>query len=325
MTLLTKRKAESDPVDFEDEMTNGNMHHEIHLGNLTNEDTSSSLLLTDPVQNHAVNMNHMDHAAMASELNSHTVRKDVEDHDDDDDVDVDDDHDLVVDDEDTKAAVEAVMGEMDVSDVGCSGAKKRAAVGGDANWNAMLFQLIFYKAVHGDLRPKSKDEEHKPLYDWMVGQRKEFKVYQETPEKSYLTPDQVKVLDFLQFPWNTRGDEHWIRNLEHLQQFRREHGHCMVPRTFLEVPNLCHWVTDQRRQLKNLKAGKPSTMTKERQRVLDEMGFVWQVRNRTTWDIRFAELVEYKEKKGTTVVPQRKLYSLVLRKAGVFAIHLRLY
>ena len=185
-------------------------------------------------------------------------------------------------------------------------ATKRPAVGGDAQWNAMLFQLIYYKAIHGDLRPKAKEEEHKPLYDWMVAQRKEFKIYQETPDKSYLTTDQVKVLDHLQFPWNTRGDEHWFRNYEHLKQFRKEHGHCMVPRTFVDVPNLCHWVTDQRRQLKNLKSGKPSTMTKDRQRLLDEIGFVWQVRNRTTWDTRFAELMEFKEQKGTTVVPQRE-------------------
>jgi hypothetical protein len=103
------------------------------------------------------------------------------------------------------AAAAAAVDDSDESD------KKRRAIGGDPTWNAMLFQLIYYKAVHGDLRPKAKEEEHKPLYDWMVSQRKEFKIYQETPEKSYLTSDQVKVLDHLQFPWNTRGDEHWFR------------------------------------------------------------------------------------------------------------------
>ena len=182
----------------------------------------------------------------------------------------------------------------------------RAAVGGVPLSIAMLFQLIFYKSIHGDLRPKGKDEGHKPLCDWMVAQRKDFKVYQESPERSLLTADQVRVLDHLQFPWNTRGDDHWIRNYDHLKQFYKDHGHCMVPRTFIDVPNLCHWVTDQRRQLKNLKLGKPSTMTKDRQRLLDELGFVWQVRNRTTWDMRFAELIEFKEQKGTTVVPQRE-------------------
>lgn len=185
--------------------------------------------------------------------------------------------------------------------------KMKLAQGSDPEWNEMLFQLVHYKAIHGDLRPKAKDDEFKPLHDWMVAQRKEFKIYQETPEKSYLTADQLKVLDHLQFPWNTRGDEHWFRNYEHLKQFCQDHGHCMVPRTFVDVPNLCHWVTDQRRQLKNAKSGKPSTMTKDRQRLLDEIEFVWQIRNRTTWDTRFLELVDFKKQNGTTVVPQRKL------------------
>mmetsp|Transcript_22232 Transcript_22232/g.32817 ORF Transcript_22232/g.32817 Transcript_22232/m.32817 type:complete len:479 (-) Transcript_22232:439-1875(-) len=192
--------------------------------------------------------------------------------------------------------------------------KMKLFQGGGAEWNAMLFQLVHYKAIHGDLRPKSKDDESKPLHEWMVAQRKEFKIYQETPEKSNLTADQLKVLDHLQFPWNTRGDEHWSRNYEHLKQFRRDHGHCMVPRTFVDVPNLCHWVTDQRRQLKNLKSGRPSTMTKDRQRLLDEIDFVWQVRNRTTWDTRFAELVDFNKQKGTTVVPQHYTTNKALGK-----------
>eukprot|EP00541_Cyclophora_tenuis_P012417 CAMPEP_0116563002 /NCGR_PEP_ID=MMETSP0397-20121206/12482_1 /TAXON_ID=216820 /ORGANISM="Cyclophora tenuis, Strain ECT3854" /LENGTH=181 /DNA_ID=CAMNT_0004089379 /DNA_START=1 /DNA_END=546 /DNA_ORIENTATION=+ len=53
-------------------------------------------------------------------------------------------------------------------------------------------------------------------------------------------------------------------------------------------------------------------MTKERQRLLDELGFVWQVRNRTTWDVRFQELVRFKEVNGTTIVPQQQ-YKLFLK------------
>jgi hypothetical protein len=178
-------------------------------------------------------------------------------------------------------------------------------------WNAMFFQLAHYKAVKGDMRVRTKDESTKTLNDWMVAQRKEFKVYQESPEKSSLTQAQVRALDLLQFPWNTRGEEHWFRNYDHLKQFRLEHGHCMVPRTYYDVPNLCHWVTDQRRQLKNMRQGKPSTMTKERQKMLDDVGFVWAVRNRTTWDTRFEELVKFKEERGNTTVPQRKFFASI--------------
>ena len=176
--------------------------------------------------------------------------------------------------------------------------------GATTSFNDMLFQLLHYKAVHGDVRVKARDESHRKLHDWMMAQRKAYRIFQETPHMSPLTEDQVKVLNFVQFPWNTRGEEHWARNYEHLKEFRRQHNHTMVPRTYQDVQNLCHWVTDQRRQLKNLRQGKPSTMTKERQKLLDEVGFVWQVRNRTTWDVRFQELVDFKESRGTTIVPQ---------------------
>lgn len=171
-------------------------------------------------------------------------------------------------------------------------------------FNDMLFQLLQYKAVHGDFRVKGKDPEVKTLHQWILYVRRAYKLFQEHECLSTLTSEQVRVLNFLQFPWNTRGEEHWSRNYESLKEFREKHGHTMVPRTYHEVQNLCHWVTDQRRQFKNLAQGKPSTMTKDRQKLLDSIGFVWQVRNRTTWDTRFQELLEFKEARGTTIVPQ---------------------
>lgn len=199
-----------------------------------------------------------------------------------------------------------------------AGKSKRARVDDsprpDAAWTGMLYEIVLYRAVHGDLKIKSKDEKHRRLYDWMLEQRKAFKEYQEDPADSALTEDQVKVMDFLHFPWNTRGEEHWARNFEYLKAFRAENGHTMVPRTYHEVPNLCHWVTDQRRQMKNLTMGKPTAMTKERQRLLDGIGFVWQVRNRTTWDVRFQELDEYRNRTGSTAVPQHYAENRALGK-----------
>jgi hypothetical protein len=47
--------------------------------------------------------------------------------------------------------------------------------------------------------------------------------------------------------------------------------------------------------------GKPSVLDPERQRKLEEMGFVWVVRNRPEWNNRFQELLQYREKYGDTV------------------------
>ena len=63
-------------------------------------------------------------------------------------------------------------------------------------------------------------------------------------------------------------------------------------------------MTDQRRQYKAFTQGQTSQMTKERQAKLEALGFAWQVRNRPEWDVRYNELLEYKEKHGDCKVPQ---------------------
>ena len=50
--------------------------------------------------------------------------------------------------------------------------------------------------------------------------------------------------------------------------------------------------------------GKPSVLDPERQRKLEELGFVWVVRNRPEWNNRYHELLQYREKYGDTKVPQ---------------------
>jgi Helicase associated domain len=50
--------------------------------------------------------------------------------------------------------------------------------------------------------------------------------------------------------------------------------------------------------------GKPSVLDPERQRKLEDLGFVWVVRNRPEWNNRYQELLQYREKYGDTKVPQ---------------------
>ena len=172
-------------------------------------------------------------------------------------------------------------------------------------WNAMFFELLLYRAEHGDMKVRAKeDARYRRLYDWIVVQRKEFKAFQEDPSTSNLLEEHIVVLNSLQFPWNTRGEDHWNLNYDSLVKFHKQHGHTMVSRSDQENQKLSMWVVDQRRQMKLWKEGKQTTMTKERQKLLDDLDFTWQIRNKTNWDIRFYELVEFKEKNGTTVVPQ---------------------
>lgn len=172
-------------------------------------------------------------------------------------------------------------------------------------WNEMFFELLHYRAEHGDMKVRAKeDAKYRRLYEWIVAQRKEFKAFQEDPNTSALLEEQIVVLDSLQFPWNTRGEDHWNLNFDSLKKFYKEHDHTMVSRSDQEHQKLSMWVVDQRRQMKLWKEGKQTTMTKERQKLLDDLDFTWQIRNKTNWDIRYSEMVEYKDKHGTTVVPQ---------------------
>jgi hypothetical protein len=63
---------------------------------------------------------------------------------------------------------------------------------------------------------------------------------------------------------------------------------------------LGEWVTDQRRQLKFNMEGKPNTMTDERKAKLDELGFVWQVRDRSDWNDRYEKMLEFKKEVSST-------------------------
>jgi hypothetical protein len=173
------------------------------------------------------------------------------------------------------------------------------------DWNNMMFTALVYRAKQGDLSVAAKDEDNDELFQWMQEQRRQFKLYTEDPSTSTLTADQVKVLDSLHFHWHTRGEEHWNRNYLLLKQFHQENGHCLVPR--LAKDKLGEFVTEQRRQMKFLKEGKPSRMTSKRTALLNELDFIWQLRQRTGWDDRYNELVQFKEQYGDTMVPQ--LYS----------------
>ena len=135
----------------------------------------------------------------------------------------------------------------------------------------MMFQALLYRADKGDLHVGANEEEHADLFAWTQELRRQFKLYQENPSSSELTADQIKVLDSLNFHWHTRGEDHFNRQYELLKKFKEENGHCMVPR--LGRDKLGDFVTEQRRQYKLLKEGKPSRMTIKRKAHAGRAGF----------------------------------------------------
>jgi hypothetical protein len=170
----------------------------------------------------------------------------------------------------------------------------------DDNWNAMLYQLLLFKAQRGDLNVPHDDAGYRQLYDWVQTQRKYYQ-YNKTSFTS-LNVDRIAVLDAIDFQWNLRGDTLWQRYFDALIVYKAEHGHVRVPRLYDKNTKLGEWVTDQRRQLKLSMEGKPNTMRDERKAKLDGLGFVWQIRDRLDWNDRYEKMLEFKKEVSSTTM-----------------------
>ena len=98
--------------------------------------------------------------------------------------------------------------------------------------------------------------------------------------------------------------ENWTERFEELLQFREQMGHCLVPNYYPENPALAQWVKRQRYQKKLKDHGKRSTLSDDREKVLDEAGMVWDS-HAECWSERLQELMEYRRANGDCNVPSR--------------------
>jgi hypothetical protein len=85
----------------------------------------------------------------------------------------------------------------------------------------------------------------------------------------------------------------WTEKFEELCLYRQRFGHCLVPHTYQENLPLARWVKRQRYQYKLMQEGKPSTMTEDRVKALEDIGFIWDSQG-TAWEERLGELKEFR-------------------------------
>jgi len=97
----------------------------------------------------------------------------------------------------------------------------------------------------------------------------------------------------------------WNQRFIELQIYKKAYGHCNVPRTYLQNPQLGTWINTQRKQYRLLQLGQNSQMTHDRIIKLEQLGFVWSKCGKSDWSMRFQELKEYKKEFGDCLVPQR--------------------
>lgn len=129
-------------------------------------------------------------------------------------------------------------------------------------------------------------------------------------KRAVLDASKMQRLTEIGFQFRPRGGyQTWEEQMEKLQKFKDENGHCRVP---VSHTDLGSFVKLARREYKLKQQGKKSSMTLDRERELRELGFVFEggktpqrsEGGNKTWDERFEELLAFKEDNGHTVVPQ---------------------
>lgn len=96
----------------------------------------------------------------------------------------------------------------------------------------------------------------------------------------------------------------WSCRYEELKQFKIKKGHCGVPSRWPQNLALSKWVKHQRYQWKLFKSGKRSTLSLERIRSLDSLGFAWEPHN-VSWEGHLRQLVAFQIEHGHSNVPAR--------------------
>mmetsp|Transcript_34547 Transcript_34547/g.75625 ORF Transcript_34547/g.75625 Transcript_34547/m.75625 type:complete len:576 (-) Transcript_34547:147-1874(-) len=168
------------------------------------------------------------------------------------------------------------------------------------NWDLKYQELLEYKARHGDCNVPLKYKENQPLAIWVHRQRIAHRKRFEEGKKSGMSDERIAALDKVGFDWSidkpTLRPKHvsWDERIVQLQAFKDEHGNCRVPRGPDDGTNsLGNWVALVRF---NYRTG-VKTLTDERKKQLEEMGFEWRLKGR---DMTAEERAEKKKEKAET-------------------------
>lgn len=151
----------------------------------------------------------------------------------------------------------------------------------DIYWQKMFKSLLEFKKQYGDCHvpPHYAD---KALSNWVKDQRRQYKlISKRRNHKGVMTPERIDLLERQGFDWNPNmhtcyNARKWRKMFELLSQYKREHGDCNVAITKnMYYQQLGCWVSYQRKQYRLKMSNQPSTMTAEKETMLNSLGFVW--------------------------------------------------
>jgi hypothetical protein len=181
-------------------------------------------------------------------------------------------------------------------------------VNDDSIWLQRYYELKQFKAREGHTRVPWRCSDNLSLSEWVIEQRQHYKWLREGKESS-MTQQRIQALRAIDFEFVIAEapdrSQTWYARYEELKQFQHQEGHCRVP---LHYGNnrLGIWVATQKRMYYALQKGLKSSMTEERVRYLNEIGFEWALGNpnEALWMERYQQLKEFYVCQGHFRIPE---------------------
>jgi hypothetical protein len=158
----------------------------------------------------------------------------------------------------------------------CSSTSSRFRIYQEDQWMEQYRELQEFTKETGHTFVPCGYPDRDSLARWTKRQRYQYKLRMEG-KVSTMTKERIALLDQLGFIWNSQVTV-WEKRLSELKQYKRLTGHCNVPSHFAPNQKLATWVKCQRRQYKLLTTGRKSNMTIDRAKILENLGFVWELR-----------------------------------------------
>jgi glutaredoxin len=141
-------------------------------------------------------------------------------------------------------------------------------------WEDRFQELTIYKQANGSTNVPQQFPSNKPLGQWVLNQRTQYKLLQEH-KTSAMTTERIKSLNELDFEWVCVKNPFWKDRFQELTIYKQANGSTNVPQRCPSNKPLGQWVRRQRYQYKLLQEGKKSAMTTEHIKSLNELDFEW--------------------------------------------------
>jgi hypothetical protein len=189
-------------------------------------------------------------------------------------------------------------------------------------WNSRFQELQEYKRAHGDCNVPNRYGPSPKLGRWVATQRK-------IKRKNKFSAEREEILNSIGFVWKARcttnsrvglSQTNWETRFQQLVEYKKANGNCNVSGTDDQTMKLWRWASKQR------EAKNKFLLTEEHERKLNSLGFFFNQRtvdNAARWDLRFQQLLEYKQASGNFNVSTREGKNVPLKRWGDKQRHLK--